>query len=569
MLVNCLIWIYIFLTTYALGKAFLSVLGAGRDKALAGSLYRPEDISITGFMAAAVYAQIYSLFGGVGLSANIILLAFTVIFFIYHFYLSRKNNSRELHFEKKMMVPVIFITASVLVFAYCASRGYFHYDSDLYHGQAIHWIEDYGVVKGLGLLNGRTAYNSSAFAVQALYSFAFLGGMSYHSCAGFFALMVFFSGCRVVHIFRDKKIVLSDFARLSAIYYIGNIYDEISSPASDYFTMLLFLYILIKVTECIENRMSADHYAVPALLSFFDMTLKLSAAPLCMLTLIPVIMLIKEKRYKRILVYGCIVMVILLPYFIRNYIISGWLLYPSVAIDIFNPEWKITRESAIADSAYIVAFGRGFSSMDAADMPLSEWFPVWYAELGRTWKIMLYLGLMGSFVWAFELIKGISMKKYRYEGFAAVNYTVLTVVVSFGFWFLSSPLVRYGQGYLIALPAFTFGLIICRIFESGEKRKILRTAQNALILCIGLFLAYKALMLGRYMYKWGYEQYYIQPQDYGYYETYTVEMGNCIIYVPVYGDRAGYYDFPAVPENYNLPVPADPDAYDFSEGFRY
>ena len=62
MLVNCLIWIYIFLTTYALGKAFLSVLGAGRDKALAGSLYRPEDISITGFMAATVYAQIYSLF---------------------------------------------------------------------------------------------------------------------------------------------------------------------------------------------------------------------------------------------------------------------------------------------------------------------------------------------------------------------------------------------------------------------------------------------------------------------------------------------------------------------------
>ncbi len=416
MLVNCLIWIYIFLTTYALGKAFLSVLGACRDKALADSLYRPEDISITGFMAATVYAQIYSLFGGVGLSANIILLAFTVIFFIYHFYLSGKNNSRELHFEKTMMVPVIFITASVLVFAYCASRGYFHYDSDLYHGQAIHWIEDYGVVKGLGLLNGRTAYNSSAFAVQALYSFAFLGGMSYHSCAGFFALMVFFSGCRVMHIFRDKKIVLSDFARLSAIYYIGNIYDEISSPASDYFTMLLFLYILIKITEC---------------------------------TLIPVIMLIKEKRYKRILVYGCIVMVILLPYFIRNYIISGWLLYPSVAIDIFNPEWKITRESAIADSAYIVAFGRGFSSMDAADMPLSEWFPVWYAELGRTWKIMLYLGLMGSFVWAFELIKGISMKKYRYEGFAAVNYTVLTVVVSFGFWFFSSPLVRYGQGYLI------------------------------------------------------------------------------------------------------------------------
>ena len=104
-------------------------------------------------------------------------------------------------------------------------------------------------------------------------------------------------------------------------------------------------------------------------MSFFDMTVKLSAAPLCMITLIPVIKLIKDKKYARILMYGCIVMIILLPYFIRNYYISGWLLYPSVAIDIFDPEWKITRESAMADSAYIVAFGRGFSNIPHTDIP--------------------------------------------------------------------------------------------------------------------------------------------------------------------------------------------------------
>jgi hypothetical protein len=568
MLVNCLIWIYIFLTTYALGKGLLTALGFCRN-ASPEKEFGPEDISITGFMAATVYAQIYSLFGGVGLGANIILLVFTIFFFAYLFYKSRKNI-KSIKFEKKMIVSVIFIAASTLVFAYCASRGYFHYDSDLYHGQSIHWIEDYGVVKGLGLLNGRTAYNSSSFALQALYSFAFLGGMSYHSCAGFFALMIFFSAIRVVHVFRDKKVLLSDFARLSAIYYIGNICDEISAPASDYFTMMLFLYILIRVTEGVERKAGADYYAIPALLSFFDMTVKLSAAPLCMITLIPVVKLIREKKYARILMYGCIVMVILLPYFIRNYFISGWLLYPSVAIDIFNPEWKITRESAMADSAYIVAFGRGFSNMGAADMPVSEWFPVWYAELGRTWKVMLYTGLMGSCIWLLELIKGLIVRKNRYDGFAEINYTVFSVLVSFGFWFMSSPLVRYGQGYMIALPAFTFGLIIWRLIESGGEKKIFRTAGNLLIICIGLFLAYKAVMLGRYMYKWGYEHYYIQPQDYGYYETYTVEMGeHCIIYVPVYGDRAGYYDFPSVPENFNLPRMADPDAYDFSEGFRY
>jgi hypothetical protein len=333
--------------------------------------------------------------------------------------------------------------------------------------------------------------------------------------------------------------------------------------------MLLFLYILIRVTEGVEKKSDTDYFAIPALLSFFDMTIKLSAAPLCMITLIPVIKLIKEKKYARILMYGCIVVIILLPYFIRNYIISGWLLYPSVAIDIFNTEWKIARESAMADSAYIVAFGRGFSHMGAAEMKVSEWFPVWYSSLDRTWKLMFYMSLMGSCIWFIELVKGLTVRKLRYDGFEEINYTVFSVMVSFGFWFMSSPLVRYGQGYLIALPALTFGLIVCRILECGGAKKIFRIAGNLLIICIGLFLAYKTVMLGRYMYKCRYEDYYIQPQDYGCYETFPIEMGNCTIYAPVSGDRAGYYAFPAVPENNNIPRLSDPDAYDFSDGFRH
>ena len=48
---------------------------------------------------------------------------------------------------------VIFIFVLMLLFSYGASRGYLHFDSGLYHAQAIRWIEEYGVVPGLANLH--------------------------------------------------------------------------------------------------------------------------------------------------------------------------------------------------------------------------------------------------------------------------------------------------------------------------------------------------------------------------------------------------------------------------------
>ena len=85
------------------------------------------------------------------------------------------------------------LLASVLLFllyAYGTSRGILHYDTALYHAQSIRWIEEYGIVKGLGNLHCRLAYNSASFALSALYSMAFLGGQSYHCAAGFLAFLL-------------------------------------------------------------------------------------------------------------------------------------------------------------------------------------------------------------------------------------------------------------------------------------------------------------------------------------------------------------------------------------------
>ena len=544
------IWAYIFLTVFITGLAVTRLFSSGS--------YHVEDICMAGIMAVTVYAQIFSLFGGVGLTANIILVLICLVLAVILF---KKKEFEPLKFSAFN----IFVLCAVLVMAYGTSRGYFHYDSDLYHGQAIHWIEDYGVVKGLGNLHGRLAYNSSSFALSALYSFAFLGGMSYHACAGFVALLLLISCGRIVHIFKDKKVKVSDFVRAAGIYYICNIYDEMVSPASDYFTMLAFIYIVIRFLDGAEKSEDADYYGIYALMAFFGLTLKLSVGPLVILTVVPLVMLIKEKRYSKIVAYGVAVLAIVLPFLIRNVILSGRLFYPSIALDIFNVDWKIPEDAALSDKAYIIAFGRGYSSMDAASLPINAWFPTWYFSLEKIWKMLFYGGVMGSIFWTIDRLKEFG-KKDKKSTDAVIDFTVFTVIASSVFWLMSSPLVRYGQGYLLVLPAITWGRAFLPLFNRIEKENIRKVFNGIVITFIGLFLIYKGVMTAGYIKDTIRQPYYLHPQDYGRYETHIVTVGNMSVYAPNSGDRTGYYDFPSVPSDAYLPELYDPN--DFSKGFK-
>ena len=129
-------------------------------------------ILIAGWIAVTVYAQIFSLAYKVGAAANVILLGICVVLIGG---LRKRLFSDIRNFWKSCpMTKKVILTALFLMWAYFTSRGYLLYDSDLYHGQSIRWIEEYGVVKGLGNLHERFAYNSSFFAVSALYSMKFV-----------------------------------------------------------------------------------------------------------------------------------------------------------------------------------------------------------------------------------------------------------------------------------------------------------------------------------------------------------------------------------------------------------
>lgn len=226
-----------------------------------------------------MYAQIFSLVYRVGAAANMILLGICTVIVggvRKRLFTDIRNFWKSCPMAKKIILPALF-----LIWAYFASRGYLLYDSDLYHGQSIRWIEEYGVVKGLGNLHERFAYNSSFYAVSALYSMKFLTGKSLHALSGLFAFLLSMKILDAVSMKeRAKKLLVSDFSRMGAIYYLTTICDEVVSPASDYATMCMIFYIIIQWLDVLEEEKTSSvvPYAYLCVCGVYTMSLKLTAA---------------------------------------------------------------------------------------------------------------------------------------------------------------------------------------------------------------------------------------------------------------------------------------------------
>ena len=182
-----------------------------------------ENYLITGLVLVSVYAQFVSIWGGIGLVANIILFVATLgvcAYALRDMFYKILSYGIGRHISTKLVITYVVI---FFIIAYFTSHGLEHYDTGLYHAQAIHWNELYGAVKGLGNFNQRLAYNSAVYPLCALYSFSWAGGQSLHSMAGYFVLLLSWKCVDIIQIGRRGYFTVPDALRLIAIYYIFTI----------------------------------------------------------------------------------------------------------------------------------------------------------------------------------------------------------------------------------------------------------------------------------------------------------------------------------------------------------
>ncbi len=574
MLSVIVIWLYIGITTFIIGYGVLRVI----TRHLPYCTLNADAYFMCGLVSVTVYAQFFSLFSGVGLAANLVLCVLCALIILVNRKAFAETVRLMVFSTEETFSRFVFGAVLVLffIFAYGASRGMIHYDTGLYHAQSIRWIEEYGAVRGLGNLHCRLAYNSSSFALSALYSMAFLGGPSFHCAAGWLSFLLAVVCLSIGKSLRAGRIRTSDFARVMCVYYLVNIFDEMISPASDYFMVLVAFYIVIRWLDLSERgEKTILPYALLCVLGVFLMTVKLSAALILLLTVYPACRLTGEKRWGETGAYLGLGILTALPFFIRNVVISGWLVYPFTQIDLFDVVWKIPRGLADYDAREIQVWGRGYTDVAQFDMPVREWLPGWFGTLAGSDKVFVLAAVAAMAVLLAEAAYLIWRKHKEYRASLtdsvarervmspALFLAQATVAASFLFWLCTSPLIRYGCVWVYLTAAVVFGGLyeaVMRFADGGWRMASGRTV-SALIV---LLLIYKGAALARETAGSYVNDYWLVQKDYDNYETRPYEIAGVTFYCPIAGDQVGYSSFPSSPSEAGIGFLGE----GISDGFR-
>ena len=566
MLVILINWLYIGITTFLTGYAILGLFVQLFDYKVKHTV----SYFLAGLVFATVYAQIYSLFAGVSIMANVLLCVLCMGIAVW------KRKELALFLKVKMMEwkqqswKVWFGVILLLLMAYGTSRGYMHFDTSLYHAQSIRWIEEYGVVPGLANLQSRFGYNSSTFALTALYSMKYVFGQSLHAVAGFVALISSFIALGISDVFTDKKVRLSDFARIGLLFYLSVIFGEMMSPASDYYAMLFLFDILIlwlseDEFQKEEQKRNATPYGMLCVLLVCAVTIKFSVAPLLLLVIKPAVILLKKKDIKQIVFFLLSGLMVCVPFFIRNVIISGWLIYPSTIIDLFSVDWKLPKGQVEYDAAEIGIYGKGITDVTLIGTPFWEWFPNWFENLKALEKLfvlMTFIAIICGVIYTVILI----VRKYIQKRIVDFNFSFIfvTFTVSTVFWFVSAPLIRYGYAYVVAMPLVTFGFFYLRIMEQRWIQPYVDRIHFIFCGVVVLFLLTRVKGVGENILRSYHQPYYIHQMDYEDGDAVTRVVDGIVFYVPT--DRAliGYEKFPSSV----FPWPIELRGDTIEDGFR-
>lgn len=494
---------------------------------------------IAGVITITVYTEFFSIFAKTGALAHLLLLGAAL--FMGH---KKKDRIGELWQEYRSVIcswEGFFYCCFILLIAFFTSRGEFHTDTNIYHAAAIRIYEEYGLIKGLGNLQLHYAYNSSYLAFAAIFSFGWLPGSALHTTTGFLEVAMCLYAFHGLKDFCRHENHVTDMMRIGVLFYTLVNVTRSMSPATDYAAMFFVLFVITAWCEnLLEGNSDIALYSLLSVAAVYTATLKFSAGLLALIALWPAVCLIRDKKWKQIAAYlfcGCL---ILCPFLIRNYLISGWLLYPFNGIDLFRPEWKIPEEYLVHDANQIKVWGRCLYDVSKTDLPLSGWLPVWWENQFRYEKMFLGAVILSA---ALELLtfaaKIVRKQKMRPE----LAVLQLAIWGNLGVWFFMSPFIRYGLGFLLSVIMIAVGEYL-----SGEKKGLYGIVTGSLLFCIIVsaspYWDQYVTDAGVFVKQTLKEPYYIVQKDYDKGNMESCEINGNVIWFSAGEEINSYHVFP-------------------------
>lgn len=478
-----LCWVYIFLSSFLIGNGTCTLL-ARLLKYEPGPLH-PVIVSFVGFLPLMVGLGFYSVFYPVGPGAHLILAAGIVLLLI---------RTRKKPVNVNMAIPALslplLLALSVVVFLllFKSAQGITTPDSAGYHLPFIKWIENYRVLPGLANVHSRFGFNYQYHLLSAFYGCSFLSGDTIHALNGYIqcaTLVYLLSSLRFSA--GGAPLYRSDIAKCLVAFVVLNMSNAASSFSPDFPVTAIVIAIFFLLFEKAESKtmyrwdMGA---AVICLLCVIAVLFKISAAPVFLCCLFFLWLCLRQGSLKRVVLLCIFIGFCFLPYIIRNYFISGYLVYPLYSLDLLHPEWKLPLQKVIYEKEVIRTYALGLPY--GVDTGFRDSMISWYHYLKATNSVYVAIIMALSLC---LLLNILLLAKLAIRKTEELRYWLPVFIVLYAallYWFFNAPDPRFGNGYILPFIAINIAWYLQPLFRIGVMRRLILPGTCLLVLLLSV-----------------------------------------------------------------------------------
>ncbi len=441
---------------------------------------------LAGFVFITILITWFSIFYRLNIECNLLLLLGAILIcsiqkyqFLDHLQAFRKTLKETSIILKISFGLCLFISSS----GSCIDS-LWNYDHGMYYVQYVKWVENYAVVPGLGNVIGQLAYNSTWHLLTAVFSFSFLGNdLKFNDLNGLLWLFMMLRSLYGLHQMQRKNARFSDFFAVFMLTptYITRYY--FNAAYTDFTIICLLFLILTLVIELAESECWGQvnlGTLLVGIFSFYAVTVKLSSVPIMIPTVALMAIFLIKKQFLSIGKAGFVILLFVIPWLIRYYYLSGFLVFPFHQIDLFHPDWKMPLDM----SSYFQSEIEARSKINQFDYQIHEviqfsyfrWIPEWFDLLKYYDKFILIF--FGS---TWSIFSGIYLfNLYRNKFFQTYFLVWLTIMAGLIFWFFKAPSPRFGYAWIFS------GLFLIGAFGTQFIRPKIKNLHHIYLIIIVL-----------------------------------------------------------------------------------
>lgn len=405
------------------------------------------------------------------------LLVFSILYWLFR-YNRLKCLSHDLWSSFKSYSPLnraLFVVV-ILSLATYAIWSATIFDASYYHHQFVRWIEEYGTVPGLANLELRFGFNSNYLLLSAPFTLRFIFGEPVYLIQ---SLLSAYIVCWIISYTIKTNHSLKGFVLL-VIYllFFSFLVHALHDSSTDVIPALISFYLACRII--LYPKELSNKYLLYVLVPIALVTFKLSIAPFAIISLYIFYVILKQKDYRALATLIFLASLVIIPWLIRNVIISGYLIFPLDTVNFFSFDWQVPdfvsgwERVAITNCArdvFVDLVTFGFFFRVGGVMHHKMWF------INDLLIVILYLSAILSFPIA---IYSYLKKKIEIE----VYVVYIALLFSIVFWAISAPDFRFISGVMYAM----FFCVLVLLFPSLAQRTFSRFGKYFICLFVLMLL---------------------------------------------------------------------------------